>query len=123
MLKELPEGGQLSGEAAFFLKGSLGLPLEVTRDVAQERGYTVDQAGFETAQKRHEIDSGAGHAMGKIEQGAGYNAILDQLKSSGKLPASGLQYDPYSSMERKTHLLALIRDEKPVARIAVVARL
>jgi alanyl-tRNA synthetase len=119
MLGELPEGGQLSGEAAFFLKGSLGLPFEVTRDVAQERGYMVDQEGFETAQRRHEIDSGAGHAMGKIEQGAGYNTLLDELKSGGKLRTSGVAYDPYSSMERNAHLLALLRDGQPVTSAEV----
>jgi alanyl-tRNA synthetase len=46
MLDEIESGGELSGEQAFYLHATLGLPFEVTRDVVQERGYTVDEAGF-----------------------------------------------------------------------------
>ena len=46
LLGKLTPGGVLSGADAFFLKSSLGLPFEVTRDIAQEKGYTVDEKGF-----------------------------------------------------------------------------
>jgi alanyl-tRNA synthetase len=64
MLDELPEGGQLSGENAFYLKATLGLPIQVTKDVAEERGYTVDMAGYNKEEEKHALISGGGQAMG-----------------------------------------------------------
>ncbi|HEX2620685.1 MAG TPA: alanine--tRNA ligase, partial [Phototrophicaceae bacterium] len=58
MLDQLPVGGQLSGEQAFYLKATLGLPFEVTRDICEERGYTVDQDGFSAAAEQHSEISG-----------------------------------------------------------------
>jgi len=124
MLSTLPHRtdgsqGELPGEQAFFLKGSLGLPFEVTQDVALERGYTVDRAGFEAAEARHGIDSGGGRAMGEINTNELYNALLQDLKSSGKLPASGVTYDPYSGTERKARVLAMLRDGQTVNTASV----
>ncbi len=119
MLTELPKGGQLPGEKAFFLKGSLGLPYEVTRDVALEKGYTVDEAGFKAAEAAHSVDSGGGKAMGKIAVSGAYDTLLKDLKASGALPASGVLYDPYSSMERPAKLLTLLVDGQPVERAQV----
>jgi alanyl-tRNA synthetase len=46
----LPAGArEIPGEAAFRLYDTYGFPLEMTRDVAQERGLTVDEAGIESA--------------------------------------------------------------------------
>ncbi len=39
----------LPGEAAFLLHDTYGFPLELTREIAAERGFTVDEAGFEAA--------------------------------------------------------------------------
>jgi alanyl-tRNA synthetase len=114
MLSKLPAGGELSGEKAFFLKGSLGLPFEVTRDVAQEKGYTVDEKGFRDAEEQHGIASGGGQAMGEIDRGEVYDALLKDLQATGKLPASGVVYDPYSGTERQAHVLAILRDGQTV---------
>jgi alanyl-tRNA synthetase len=48
-LDQLPEGGQLSGEVAFQLHDTYGFPLEVTQEVAELKGFTVDLGGFESA--------------------------------------------------------------------------
>ena len=39
----------LPGETAFTLYDTFGFPLDLTADVCRERGFTVDQAGFDTA--------------------------------------------------------------------------
>src|SRR5450432_58537 len=122
MLSTLPKGGQLSGEQAFFLKGSLGLPFEVTRDVAQEQGYSVDKDGFEAAEATHSIASGGGQAMGKINPNELYNGLLKQLKESAALPATGVAYDPYSGTTRIAKLVALLIDGQQVESAEVGSR-
>lgn len=40
------EGTVIPGEVAFLLYGTFGFPLELTQEIAAERGFTVDQEGF-----------------------------------------------------------------------------
>ncbi|MFV0525697.1 MAG: alanine--tRNA ligase [Acidimicrobiales bacterium] len=47
-LDELAPGGELPGSVAFLLHDTYGFPVEVTAEVATERGFTVDEAGYET---------------------------------------------------------------------------
>ena len=56
----------VSRETAFDLYATYGLPLEITRDVAQERGFAVDEEGFRAASEAHKLASGAG-AIGTID--------------------------------------------------------
>ncbi|MCC7207701.1 MAG: alanine--tRNA ligase [Anaerolineae bacterium] len=119
LLAKLPERGVLSGADAFFLKSSLGLPFEVTRDVAQEKGYTVDEKGYQQAEAEHSVASGGGQAMGVIKQDELYNGLLRELQTLGALGPNGVAYDPYSSLERNVRVLAIIRDGMPVPEASV----
>jgi alanyl-tRNA synthetase len=42
----------LDGETAFVLYDTHGFPVDLTADIARERGFTVDMAGFEQAMER-----------------------------------------------------------------------
>ena len=57
---------QIDGETAFDLYATHGLPLEISRDVAKERGYLVDEEGYRTAFEAHKLASGIG-AIGFFE--------------------------------------------------------
>ena len=58
----------LPGEVVFKLYDTFGFPLDLTRVIAEERGWTVDEAGFEAAmaeqRERSEFD-GSGEVGGR----------------------------------------------------------
>jgi alanyl-tRNA synthetase len=113
-LDRLPAGGQLSGEVAFYLKATLGLPIQVTKDIAEERGFTVDLSAFTTAEQEHALVSGGGKAMGEIDLAESYSALLAKLKQRGALPASGVAYRPYDPAPFEDRVLALLQNGSPV---------
>jgi len=55
----------IGGKQAFKLYDTYGFPLELTVELAQERGYTVDTEGFNEAFKEHQAKSHAGDAQFK----------------------------------------------------------
>jgi alanyl-tRNA synthetase len=48
-LDELPEGTPIPGETAFKLHDTFGFPIELTEEIATERGVAVDKVGFDVA--------------------------------------------------------------------------
>jgi alanyl-tRNA synthetase len=48
-IEELDDGLPIPGETAFKLHDTYGFPIELTQEIASERGITVDLDGFETA--------------------------------------------------------------------------
>ncbi|BFT94991.1 MAG: alanine--tRNA ligase [Minisyncoccus archaeiphilus] len=62
VLEKLLEEGQekISGEKAFDLYQSYGFPLELTEEIASEKGFEIDKSGFNEALKKHQELSRAG---------------------------------------------------------------
>lgn len=50
----------ISGKHAFDLFSTYGFPIELTEEVAKERGFEVDRAGFDAEMKKHQERSRAG---------------------------------------------------------------
>jgi alanyl-tRNA synthetase len=119
MLDKLPAGGVLGGDAAFYLKATLGLPIQVTKDIAEERGYGVDMAGYQTAEDQHALASGGDKPMGVIASTDEYNAILERLKREGSLGANGVGYAPYGDTTTTARVLALVVNGQPVENVIV----
>ena len=60
---------RIGGKAAFKLYDTYGFPLELTVEMAKERGYSVDEAGFDAAFKEHQEKSHAAVAAGEFKGG------------------------------------------------------
>ena len=115
LVAEMRQSGatEIPGDKAFDLYATYGLPLEITRDVVQEKGITVDEAGFKQARDAHAAASGAGK-FGQYETGANvYGDALHELMESGQLE-NGVEYDPYSGSTAVSEIIALFRDGKRV---------
>lgn len=107
---------QLSGKDAFDLYATHGLPLEISRDILQERGFSVDEAGFQQEMEQHRIASGGGKAMGALggEDAEVFQKIAEVLKAKKKLADEGVAYDPYQSLESAGEILSLVKDGQEI---------
>ena len=107
---------QISGQDAFDLYATHGLPLEITRDIARESGFDVDEKGFKVAMEKHRFSSGAGKTFGlmEAEDVDVFRNEFENLREDGLLGENGVQYDPYDNLEVKAPVLAIIRDGQNV---------
>jgi alanyl-tRNA synthetase len=85
----------IPGETVFRLYDTYGFPLDLTADVARERGLTIDQAGFDSAM---EAQRGRARAASKFGEG-----MRDAVKLSGKTDFSG--YDRLNDRAVVTSLI------------------
>jgi alanyl-tRNA synthetase len=87
----------IPGETVFRLYDTYGFPLDLTADVARERGLTIDQAGFDAA-----MDAQRGRARAASKFGTD---LRETVKLSGKTQFSG-----YDRLAGKGKVTALIFD-------------
>jgi alanyl-tRNA synthetase len=85
----------IPGATVFRLYDTYGFPLDLTADVARERGLTIDQAGFDAAM---EAQRGRARAASKFGPG-----LRDSLKLSGKTEFLG--YDRLADAGKVTSLI------------------
>ena len=119
LIAELKSHGQsvIDGGAAFDLYATYGLPLEITRDIAKEQGFEVDEAGFKAALEAHRIESSTDWHKGSAgENTEFYSKLLADLQSAGRLSADGVEYNPYDALEVEEPVLALVVGGQRVKR-------
>lgn len=98
------DGNVLDGETVFKLYDTYGFPADLTNDVARERGFSIDEDGFETAmaaQRQRARDAG--------NFGVDYN---DAIKVDAETEFCG-----YSSTDGEGVIVALYRDGNAVDSI------
>jgi alanyl-tRNA synthetase len=75
--------GDVTGDDAFFLHDTLGFPIDLTREIAEERGRTVDVDGFHTRMQEQRTRAKEAHkAAGGKGEGAPlelYRELADEL--------------------------------------------
>ncbi len=99
------EQGRIAGSDAFRLYDTYGFPVDLTADIARERGLSVDMAGFEAA----------------MDQQRARARAASQFESKGQLPADlASTLDPTAFLGYEAHaapdcaVLAIVRDGRKV---------
>ncbi|MCX5927944.1 MAG: alanine--tRNA ligase, partial [Cyanobium sp. LacPavin_0920_WC12_MAG_63_22] len=99
---------QISGEQAFELYDTYGFPLELTEEIAEEQGLTVDQAGFEAAMEaQRQRAKAAAVSIDLTLQGA-----IDQVTAA----AAATAFKGYEALEHPSCVLALVVNGEPAER-------
>ena len=71
LFEDVAEKGDISGEDAFTLTATYGFPVELTKELARERGLAVDEEGFARLMEEHREISRAGAGRG-LERAAAF---------------------------------------------------
>ncbi len=116
LMARLQAGGTqvISGEDAFRLWDTYGFPLDITRDVAQENGFAVDEAGYATALERQRQQSGS-EQQGMAADVSVYVELLEALRGRGLVGADGVLQLIYEDEEdADTTVIGLVKDGEAV---------
>ncbi len=97
-------GGRIPGEVAFRLYDTYGFPVDLTADVARERGLEVDMDGFEKAMaaQREQARAASHFKSGDIVSG-------EVVESGGRTCFVG-----YDTLSDKGRITAIARDARAV---------
>jgi alanyl-tRNA synthetase len=76
LFDELASGDAISAEQAFTLAATYGFPLELTVELAEERGQAVDVDGYHAEMERHREVSRAG-VSGELQRAADFARSAD----------------------------------------------
>ncbi len=117
----------LNGEFVFDLYATYGFPLELTLDIAKEKGFDIDIEAYEAAKAKHSEVSNTGAFDTSVESNA---YIAEVLREHGKTKFLG-----YDTLSSKAKVLAIegnkvILDQTPfyaesggqLADLGVIAR-
>ncbi|MDH3273969.1 MAG: alanine--tRNA ligase [Gammaproteobacteria bacterium] len=97
---------QIPGEVAFKLYDTYGFPLDLTADIARERGLTVDQQGFEEAMAGQRDRARAASKFSVSNEAA----LQTDLETS---------FSGYEGVAGESTVVALFNDGKAVDELAV----
>jgi alanyl-tRNA synthetase len=111
MLDGLLAGGELSGADAFRLHDTYGFPIELTREIAAERGVPfAGDADFETLMARQRERSAAGPGHAKVGATAG---VVREIASEPT------EFTGYESLEQHTTVAGVLeRDGSTYVKLA-----
>lgn len=93
----------VTGEQAFKLYDTYGFPIELTKLIAQEKGFSVDENGFKAEMEKQQAQSG------KKKDEAAVHVPLDESVET--------EFTGYQELETTSNIIALIHDNKLVDRV------
>ena len=101
----------LAGKDLFLLYDTFGFPLDLARDIAEERGIELDEAGFEAEMAKQRARAQASWKKPETEEVAGAYAELARTNHS---EFAGYGVDRLDG----TRVLALLREGRPVEALS-----
>lgn len=104
-------GSQLSGSEAFLLHDTYGFPIDLTMEIVEEAGLTVDRDAFDTLMQEQRARAKA-DARSRKRQLADTSVYRD-FRAQGETVFTG-----YSDLETESTVLGLLVDGLPVPRAA-----
>ena len=106
-IEEMKAAGKtvLDGENAFKLHDTYGFPIDLTREILEESGYTVDTNGFEAAMAEQKKRSQVEQEM----EGAGWKETVTDFALGGTTEFTG-----YDTMVQNSVVKAMFWDQKPL---------
>jgi alanyl-tRNA synthetase len=102
-------GDQLSGSEAFLLHDTYGFPIDLTMEIVEEAGLTVDRAAFDSLMQEQRARAKA-DARSRKRQLAD-TSIYRDFRAQGETVFTG-----YSDLETESTILGLLIDGLPAQR-------
>ena len=102
---------QIDGKRAFELYDTFGFPLDLTQMLARERGFTVDDRGFEDSMEAQRERGRAAWAAKGGAKDEEISVYADVLKATGETEFVG-----YTETECEAEVVALIADAETLGR-------
>ncbi|HTD28294.1 MAG TPA: alanine--tRNA ligase, partial [Xanthomonadaceae bacterium] len=102
-------GSTIPGVDAFRLYDTYGFPVDLTADIARERGLSVDMAGFETSMKRQREQARAASKFA----GAG---VLPAELVANLSPTTFLGYERLAA--DAVHIVAILREGRTIESLS-----
>ncbi|KAL1353432.1 hypothetical protein HN51_017383 [Arachis hypogaea] len=99
----------LTGEDVFLLYDTYGYPVEITKEVAEERGVSVDINSFDMEMEKQRRQSQAAHNNVKLAMGNGAN-IAENLPDT--------EFIGYDNLYAKAIVQSLVIDGDPTAQVS-----
>ncbi len=103
-------GAELPGDVAFDLWQTYGFPLSLTEEMAEERGVSVDRAGYEAARQGARETSRASREGGALF--AAQDAFGRVAEAHGPTVFTG-----YTERDASASVLALVREDVEVTEV------
>ncbi|OIV96282.1 hypothetical protein TanjilG_05122 [Lupinus angustifolius] len=97
----------LAGEDVFLLYDTYGYPMEITKEVAEERGVSIDMNGFDIEMEKQRRQSQAAHNTVKLAMGNGAN-IADNVPDT--------EFIGYDSLYAKAIVQSLVVNGDPAVQ-------
>jgi alanyl-tRNA synthetase len=99
------KGGELPGDVVFKLYDTYGFPVDLTADIARERGFRLDESGFEAAMEAQRDRARAASKFAAGESGA--------IRSDAETDFLG-----YDHVEAGCKVVAIYKDGDEVSSLA-----
>ena len=98
------EGQAILGVDAFRLYDTYGFPVELTKEIAAERGFSVDLAGFEKEMEKQRERARSAHKFG----------VKESVKLGEQIDIQKTLFAGYHGLEHKSNIVKLLAGDESI---------